>query len=250
MNPVAPSFRGYLQEEFARRSRANPKYSVRAFARRLGLDHSTLSQVLRGKRRLPSRQLAAIGAKLGLNPAQVEALRRADGAAEVAAATERRAFALLARDCAALVREPLHLAVLELLGTPGFRPDSRWLGEVLGATTDDVNLALTRLVRLGVLRMEKRGIWIDASSAAAVPLREYTRAVLARAAAGLARTSGAAVATLRFEVAAEQADEVRAALAEVAARFAVHAKEQRRGGLQVEVRLQEQDRKTRVKKGG
>jgi transcriptional regulator with XRE-family HTH domain len=237
MDQPATSFRSYLQHEFARRSRANPKYSLRAFARRLGLDHSTLSQVLRGKRQLPPRRFSAVGVKLGLTPAQVEALRRADGVAGQAEAVERRAFVLLARDCAAMVREPLHLAVLELLGAPGFRADSRWLGEALGVSTDEVNVALTRLVRLGILRMEARGRWIDATTAAATALREYTRAALARAAADMVMRREDATETLRFTVAAEQTDQVRAALARLAARFAAPSG-RTRDALNIEVTVQ------------
>jgi len=48
----ATSFRLRLQAELARRCAGNPRYSLRAFARRLGVDHSTLSQLLRGRRAL------------------------------------------------------------------------------------------------------------------------------------------------------------------------------------------------------
>jgi len=41
-----------LADELARRQRLNPRYSLRAFARSVNLEHSTLSQMLRGKRAL------------------------------------------------------------------------------------------------------------------------------------------------------------------------------------------------------
>ena len=44
------SFRERLQRELAQRCARNPRYSLRGFANFLGVDHATLSQLLRGKR--------------------------------------------------------------------------------------------------------------------------------------------------------------------------------------------------------
>jgi hypothetical protein len=38
------SFEYFLQREFDRRKARNPKYSLRAFGRDIGQDHSTISQ--------------------------------------------------------------------------------------------------------------------------------------------------------------------------------------------------------------
>jgi len=46
-------FRDWLSQELEKRRRVNPRYSLRPFATLLGIDHSTISQVLRGKRRVP-----------------------------------------------------------------------------------------------------------------------------------------------------------------------------------------------------
>jgi DNA-binding transcriptional regulator YdaS (Cro superfamily) len=49
-----------LESELARRRARNPRYSLRAFAGRLRIDHSTLSQWMRGRRTLTPRGLAQI----------------------------------------------------------------------------------------------------------------------------------------------------------------------------------------------
>jgi predicted enzyme related to lactoylglutathione lyase len=41
-------FRELLQRELAKRCAENPQFSLRAFAKALRIDHSTLSQILRG----------------------------------------------------------------------------------------------------------------------------------------------------------------------------------------------------------
>jgi transcriptional regulator with XRE-family HTH domain len=47
--------------------RRNPRFSLRSFAKQLGIDHSTLSQVLRNRRRLSARALEAVGKRVGLS---------------------------------------------------------------------------------------------------------------------------------------------------------------------------------------
>ncbi len=39
-----------MADEFARRRKVNPRYSLRAFALSLGIEHATLSQLIRGTR--------------------------------------------------------------------------------------------------------------------------------------------------------------------------------------------------------
>jgi transcriptional regulator with XRE-family HTH domain len=126
------TFQGLLQSEFDRRHTANGRYSLRSFARFLSLDHSTLSQILRGKRRLTPRNVCAIGRKLGL------------------------AAAVIAEHCAA----ENDAAVLAALNRPGFRADSRWLSTMIGLPLDEVNIALQRLLRKRRLVMSSRGSWL------------------------------------------------------------------------------------------
>ena len=64
-------FRAILQEEFARRTRSNPRYSLRAFAQSVGIEHSTISQLLRGKRSLTAKSVRRIGGTLRWNGAAV-----------------------------------------------------------------------------------------------------------------------------------------------------------------------------------
>jgi transcriptional regulator with XRE-family HTH domain len=121
------TFRAVLQAEFDRRRAANRRYSLRAFARYLAIDHATLSQLLRGKRRLTARNVRALGPKLRLTDA------------------------VIAEHCA-IEHEA---AVLAAVTRPGFRADSRWLATIAGVPLDDVNVALQRLLRKRKLTMER-----------------------------------------------------------------------------------------------
>ena len=126
------TFRGLLQAEFDRRRSANRRYSLRAFARSLAVDHSVLSQTLRGKRRITARSVRHLGSKLTLDAPAV------------------------AEHCAAENEG----AILDVIGRSNFRADSRWLSTMSGVPLDQVNVTLQRLLRKGLLSMQSRQRWI------------------------------------------------------------------------------------------
>lgn len=57
----------YLKKEFENRKATNPKYSLRLYAKELGLDPSSLSSILRGIRPFPWRRARAVAAKLHID---------------------------------------------------------------------------------------------------------------------------------------------------------------------------------------
>src|SRR5688572_4111377 len=57
-----------LQAEFSQRRKRNPRYTLRAFARQLGISHSLLSMMFGGQRRLSRRTMQKIEAALPRPP--------------------------------------------------------------------------------------------------------------------------------------------------------------------------------------
>ena len=112
--PAGQRLRSVLEAEFARRRRTNPRYSLRAFARSVGLDHSTVSQLMRGKRPATGKAVCSIAGTLRWNGGSV--LRVAGPAAK------------------------------------GF--DSRVVAKRLGITVDDVNIALTDLCLFRLMELK------------------------------------------------------------------------------------------------
>ena len=121
------TFRAVLTAELDRRRTANPRYSLRSFARDLAVDHSTLSQILRGKRRITGRNVRALGRRLRLAAPQIAEL----------CAIENEA------------------AVLATLGRPNFKADSRWVATMAGIPIDEVNVTLQRLLRKRIVTMKE-----------------------------------------------------------------------------------------------
>ena len=125
------TFRSLVERELLIRRTRNPRYSLRAFALALGADHSTLSQIIRGRRRATTRVIRSLGPKIGMHAADIEA----------ACAVENDDAVLLA------------------IARPAFRPDTRWIATVAGITIDEVNVALQRLLYRGAIAMSARNEW-------------------------------------------------------------------------------------------
>ncbi|MBI1861191.1 MAG: helix-turn-helix domain-containing protein, partial [Deltaproteobacteria bacterium] len=64
------NYRVWLQTIFHERCRRNPAYSLRSFARSLGVSHPSLSQILSGKRPLTQKSAFVIANRLALPPNQ------------------------------------------------------------------------------------------------------------------------------------------------------------------------------------
>jgi uncharacterized protein (TIGR02147 family) len=159
----AVGFRLFLQSELARRCLSNPQYSLRSFALQLGINHSTLSQLLRGKRALTPRMIEALGGRLKLKPEEIEAFMERER--RTGATVLSNEIRLLTVDTLALLSDGSHRAILELTHMKGFIADSRWIARTLDLTTDEVNMALSRLTRLGLLEMAEPDRWVDRSGA-------------------------------------------------------------------------------------
>ncbi|MFN8572092.1 MAG: DUF4423 domain-containing protein [Gemmatimonadaceae bacterium] len=176
------SFRQFLQGELARRCAENPRYSLRAFAQRVGVDHSTLSQILRGKRRLTARTIERIGRSMRLDAMRIEQFVSFEAThPPIGGSVPTRDDAVrLARDLLELLTHWSHFAILELTTLDTFRPDSRWIAQVLGLTTDEVNVAVARLVRYRLLEMKSPTVWVDRSRAQGHAIDAFVRYAIAQ----------------------------------------------------------------------
>ena len=172
--PAMNSFRHFVQAEIARRCAKNPRYSLRALARALALDPATLSQLVRGKRRMTARTIRRIGAARGLAPEEIEAYVGFSEKKQPRGAL--RTLDDLEKDLVALVEEWQHHAILELTTLEDFRPDTRWIARVLDTPPDTVNIALQRLTRLGLLKMVSSSKWAtDVAPAPGAPKARKAR---------------------------------------------------------------------------
>jgi transcriptional regulator with XRE-family HTH domain len=169
-----------LQEEWETRRKKNPRYSLRAFASFLGTDHSTLSQILRGARRIPVARLRSWARKLGIDAAQAAVYVAAEHAPDARTVERQNQLRHWTAEALAVANEPAHWHIVRLSRTPEFRPDCRWIADQIGGSVDAVNMALSRLLRLRLLQVIASGEWKDLTGLRKLTEREFRKLALAR----------------------------------------------------------------------
>jgi transcriptional regulator with XRE-family HTH domain len=187
-NPAqGQDFRAFLRSELAARCAKNPRYSLRAFAKRLGTDHSTLSQILRGQRAMAVRTIERCCTGLGLSAEQCRAFIVAERGRRRESPDGHRQVRRLGRDVSVLLSDWRHFAILELTRLESFRNDSRWIARVLGSTVDEVNVAVQRLLRFGLLLMTDAGHWTTSAPSTPITFGDFVDAISSQLPARLLR---------------------------------------------------------------
>lgn len=159
-------FRLWLQQQFTQRCKRNSMYSLRAFAMLLQMDASSVSQIFSGKRQASTRVITRVCHILSASPQQQETFIKAVKAKfkhskmlavdQVHNHDHAHSFELLAEDAFAVVSEWYHFALLELININGFDQRPSWCARTLGISTTEAQIAIDRMVRLGLLRFEER----------------------------------------------------------------------------------------------
>ena len=171
-------FRQKLEQEFTARREKNPRYSLRAFAAFLETDHSSVAQMLSGKRRIPVRQIRLWAKKLGMSGEEASAYMAAEHVPDGDTAQRLERLRHWTAEALAIVTERAHWEIVRLSRTPEFRSDSRWVAQEAGLSVDQVNLALSRLLRLRLLAAEPSGKWSGLTDAATE--HQFRKIALAR----------------------------------------------------------------------
>lgn len=155
-------YRFWLKDAFSRRCAANPRYSLRAFARDLGMTAAQLSFVLNYKRNLSVEKAKDVARVIGLSAEQTNLFcaqvgvetARSKVSKEVASIKLQVASDMNVQehsinlDAFRVISDWHHFAILQLMKLEFYREDSKWIADSLGINTNEVSLAVERLVRL------------------------------------------------------------------------------------------------------
>lgn len=173
-------FRDRLKQELEERRRANPRYSLRAFARFLEADHATVSQILRGKRAIPATLLREWAAKLGLENEEAAAWIAAEQLPEPGDAERERQLRHWTAEAIAIMSDRTHWKLVEFCRKQRTHPDSRRIAEDLLVTPDQVNMAFSRLLGLRLMTTDSAGLWLHMTPDATKTEKQFLRLALAR----------------------------------------------------------------------
>lgn len=167
------TLRTYLQDELVRRCKTNPRYSLRSFAKHLQINPSLLSKILRGHVGVSRKRFEKFCDRMGLSPTERAQFAKAEAQKQTLKKQdtlfrELKNTSSQLRDMAdrfQVIAEWYHYAILELSRLDDFQPDERWIAKTLGITYPEAFEARERLERLGMLKVNDDGKWMDISGA-------------------------------------------------------------------------------------
>ena len=185
-------FRWCLQDAFLSKCRTNSRYSLRAYARFLQIDASTLSQMLRGNRKITGEKIKKLGFRIGLSPRQIQEYLDSSSGPKNRSSIELVDIKNLALDTFELISDWYHYAIFELIQLEGFRNDSKWIAKKLGIHVVEADAAVERLIRLnlvesvrGTLRQKVGFITTVANPQSAEAFRKQQMQILNKALSAL-----------------------------------------------------------------
>jgi uncharacterized protein (TIGR02147 family) len=160
------NYREIIFEEFQKRVDINPAYSLRAFAQKLEISPSRLSEVLNKKQGLSVKWALKISKKLNFDQYKAtyfELLVESDHGKSTLlrskAMQKLRKFKTeyiknLPLDHYALISDWHHGAIMELVKTKTIEHSIKWIAKRLGITEASTSSAIERLQRLGVIKVK------------------------------------------------------------------------------------------------
>ena len=162
----AEDYRHILKEQLAIRQELNPNYSLRSFARDLGVPSSNLSEVLNNQRGFSKVTAYKVTAALKFSKSETERFIDLVMASDARSKREKQsAIERLRRGLTPkkeiqelyfrAISDWYYLALLELVHIKDFQSNHHWIAQKLGITLSQADLALNRMVKLGTLKKVK-----------------------------------------------------------------------------------------------
>lgn len=158
--------RSVLEQELVERCRKNPKYSIRAFSRSLGVESSTLSKILSGKRVISQSMHLKLGKSLGLPSHEIKKFHSYP--LEKRGRKRMGAYPSLSLPLFSIISDWFHYGILELFKTKGFHPEPKFIAKRLNLRPTQAKDGLSRLQRAGLLK-KKGKEWILSSDSTSGP---------------------------------------------------------------------------------
>lgn len=158
-------FQRILKKKYEELRHENPRLSRRDFSKSMGLSAGAISEIFNGQRKVSLKLARRIARKLKLDPqVRVELF---DAFGKYAAKPQRDRskeqlptdpkFLRLTSDQFRIIEDWQHFAILTLMDTRGFQSDFKWIAERLGLTVTAARTAVERLIRLGLVQVDKEG---------------------------------------------------------------------------------------------
>lgn len=234
MEKTKNHYKQFIEREFETRLRKNPSYSLRAFARDIGMQASKLSEVLRGIRGLSKLTAQKIIKEIKLSEDEgvlflnlVDLHQKKNKLLQRQAEEKLRSlgsmdgYGELNLERFKIISDWYHLSILELTSLEVFESNPSWIAGRLGISTKEASSAIERLLDFGLLERKEDGslhqTHINLATPSGIPsreIREHHSQILMKADEALEKVDMVerdfSAITLAFNT--DQMEEVRAEL--------------------------------------
>ena len=147
----------------------NAAFSMRAYAKRLGISAAALSEILSGKRRVSANLAERLLSRSAIEPEQIQKIVRALAEKNGASKSPISAYSVLEIEQFKIISDWYHFAILSLIKTRDYRHDSKWIAARLGITHLQAAHAIARLEQLNLLRVLENGKVVRTKSNISTP---------------------------------------------------------------------------------
>lgn len=188
----------YLRTTFEARCQRNARYSLRSFARDLGVSASNISRVMNGKRGFSNKTLEKISNRLALNESESELMLllskkqfgKSKKSKDEASLKLKKALIYQVKmtdDKFAVIADWYHLALLALMDRPDYQSNIKWMAQQLSLHDKIVEQALERLIDAGAVKKSKEGwtstgnLFIDPKNIPSSAAKTFHQQVLKKA---------------------------------------------------------------------
>ena len=162
------SFALYVVEAYEHKRKKNERYSLRSYAKFLGIDHSLLSKFMRGEVSLSRKSLLESLRRLN---APIDLLKKAETSFDPLNPYEE-----ISDDEFEIISHWSHYAILELMTVPGFSLSVESIEEKLGLKREAAEFAINRLEKLSFIRRRKAGYVLTRGNTSSYPTTRTSKA--------------------------------------------------------------------------
>ena len=162
MTKQVPFYLKKLRDEFEARASRRNGYSLRAYARFLGVEAPSLSSVLKGNRRLAKSKIEKVADRLNLSPHErVQFISSNLGKSTLPTDESPKREKLDPEVHFRIIAEWEHYAILSLIETRDFKPQSPWIAERLGISDLRARICIQNLLEARLIKMDGTTILLN-----------------------------------------------------------------------------------------
>ena len=160
MQRAQAQLQNILTERLSELQSQNPRFSLRAFAGKVGLAPGALSGILNGKRIVSKKMAERIASRLMLDPVEQSKLISLFSPAPANSAIDSKSYLTLAANEFKLIADWEHKAILSLLKTKAKFRSVCQIAQRLTLGENQCDQALQRLVQLNLVRRTPAGYYV------------------------------------------------------------------------------------------